>query len=185
MLADLIRSRRTIGAFTPTPIEPETVAALLETAVWTPNHRMTEPWRFIIVTGEGRALYADARRRMVIAASRAADKAERQLAGDRVFARFAAIPAYLLVVQQQAAKADVREEDYAACAALIQNFMLLAWEVGIGTAWKTFADEPPLRALFGLRDDEKVVGIVHIGYPAETPTSTRAPLAERITFMTG
>jgi nitroreductase len=182
-LANLIRTRRTIGAFTDQPLAAETILSLLETAVWTPNHRMTEPWRFIVITGDGRLAYADIRRQMVIETSKAADEAERQKAGDGTFNKFAAIPAYLVVVQKQAADPEICEEDYAACSALIQNFMLLAWEAGIGTAWKTFKNDARLRALFQLSADEKVVGIVHIGYPAETPTSTRQPLAGRITLI--
>jgi nitroreductase len=182
-LADLIRTRRTIGAFTDQPMAAETISALLETAVWTPNHRMTEPWRFIIVTGDGRSAYANVRRQMVIETSKSADEAERQKAGDGTFDKFAAIPAYLLVIHKQAADPEICEEDYAACAALIQNFMLLAWEQRIGTAWKTFKNDARLRALFQLTADEKVVGIIHIGYPAETPTSARQPLNGRVTLI--
>lgn len=182
-LKDLIRTRRTIGAFTPQPVDPAQISALLETAIWTPNHRLTEPWRFVIITGEGVTAYANIRRAMVVESSRSADESERQKAGDGTYAKFAAIPAYLVVIQKLAADPEIREEDYAACAALIQNFLLLAWEKGIGTAWKTFKNDPRLRALIGLSEDEKVVGIIHIGYPDESPTCERSPIHERITII--
>jgi nitroreductase len=183
-LAALIRARRTVGAFRDEAVDPELIADLLDTAVWTPNHRLTQPWRFVVLTGAGVERYAAVRREMVIAASKADDEAERQDMGDRVYAKFASIPAYLLVIQKEAAKADVREEDYAACAALIQNFLLLAWERGIGTAWKTFKNDARLRALFALADDEKVVGIIHIGYPAdEHGERARVPARDRISHI--
>jgi nitroreductase len=120
---------------------------------------------------------------MVVESSKSADESERQKAGDGTYAKFAAIPAYLVVIQKLAADPEIRDEDYAACAALIQNFMLLAWDQGIGTAWKTFKNDPRLRALAGLGEDEKVVGIIHIGYPDESPTSARSPINERITII--
>ncbi|NJO82435.1 MAG: nitroreductase [Blastochloris sp.] len=182
-LKDLILTRRTIGVFTDQPISADTVIDLLNTAVWTPNHRLTEPWRFVIMTGDGRHAYASIRREIAIESSKSLDAGDRQKAGDGTFTKFAAIPAYLVVIQKQSVNAEICEEDYAACAALIQNFMLLAWEQGIGTAWKTFKNDPRLRALFNLTADEKVVGIVHIGYPAEAPASQRQSLDGRITVL--
>jgi nitroreductase len=180
LIADLIRSRRTIGAFLDEPIAPEMIIDWLNAAVWTPNHHMTEPWRFIILVGEATSQYADIRRHMAIEKSKSNDAQERQQAGDGTYAKFAAIPAYLIVVQKLAPDEETRDEDFAACAALIQNFMLLAWGDGVGTAWKTFKNDPRLRALFELKDDEKVVGIVHIGYPAENPVSRRSSLEARV-----
>jgi nitroreductase len=60
-LAELIRTRRTVGAFTAQPIPADLIMTLLETAVWAPNHRLTEPWRFVMMTGAGCSAYAEVR----------------------------------------------------------------------------------------------------------------------------
>jgi nitroreductase len=182
-IAAIIRERRTIGSFSDRPVSPDQIVSLLETAVWAPNHRMTEPWRFVIVTAQGVIRYAEIRAAMAQDASRSADEADRQRAYDGTLAKFAAIPAYLLVIQKQVADDEIRMEDYAACSALIQNFMLLAWEAGLGTAWKTFKDDPRLRSMFALAGDERVVGIVHVGYANESPQSQRSPLESRISMI--
>src|SRR2546430_6856614 len=44
-----IRSRRTIKAFEPRPLERETLTELLELARWAPNHHLTNPWRFRVL----------------------------------------------------------------------------------------------------------------------------------------
>lgn len=44
-----IYRRRTVWQFRAAPIPREAVELLLEAAVWAPNHRMTEPWRFFIL----------------------------------------------------------------------------------------------------------------------------------------
>lgn len=182
-LADLIRSRRSIGTFLDKPLPDGLIEELLETAVWAPNHHLTEPWRFILVTGEGRLGYAAIRRDMAVQASKASDPEIRRKAGEGAFQKFAAIPAYLIVAMRQADNPETCEEDYAACCCLIQNFMLLAWERGLGTSWKTFKEHAHLRAFLGLEPDEKVVGVIHLGYPAEVRTSRRQPARNRLTYI--
>ncbi len=185
-IADIIRSRRSIGAFTSETIPPGLVESLLETAVYAPNHRLTEPWRFIFITDEGRERYAEIRRDMVLEGMTSAGDAERGQAAEGTFQKFATIPFYLLVVQKRHANPEIDEEDYAACCCVVQNFLLLAEARGLGTCWKTFKNHPRLREFVGLAADEKVVGIIHLGYPAEAPsTPARRSPAQRLTVITG
>jgi nitroreductase len=182
-LTDLIKTRRSIGAFTDQPIPEELVEELLEVAVWAPNHHLTEPWRFIYITREGRHKYAAIRRDMAMEFSKPISEEDRRKAGEGAYTKFVNIPAYLVVAMREDPDPEVREEDFAACAVLIQNFMLLAWERGLGTSWKTFKNDPRLRTLLGLEPNEKVVGVVHLGYPAEIGTSQRKPARHRITYV--
>lgn len=181
-LAELIRTRRTIGAFTDQPIPEGLIESLLDTAVWTPNHRLTEPWRFIYLTGAGCAGYATVRGEMAIGNAATPEMVAAKAA---IFQKFSTIPGILVVAVRVNSNLEIAEEDYAACSALIQNFLLLAWDQGLGTAWKTFKNHPLLRAFLGLEDDEKVVGVIHMGYPAESPVSQRQPIHQRITYLRG
>lgn len=183
-LAEIIRARRSVGAFTDAPVAEALVRELLETAVWVPNHRLTEPWRFVFLTGEGARRYASIRRDMAQDTSPDQSEAARQQAGEGVYRKFASVPAYLAVIVREHANPEVREEDYAACCCLVQNFLLLAWERGLGTSWKTFKRDPRLRALLNLADDEKVVGWLHLGYPADTEQPRRrAPVHARFSVI--
>ena len=51
LLDDAIRQRRSHKVFTGAPVADATIAELLELAVWAPNHKYTEPWRFSVVRG--------------------------------------------------------------------------------------------------------------------------------------
>ncbi len=51
-LRDIIRSRRSIRKFKQGPVPAEVILDMLETAKYAPNHRVTEPWRFIYVSSE-------------------------------------------------------------------------------------------------------------------------------------
>ncbi len=59
-LAHTIRNRRSIRSFKPETVPSEVILEMLETAVYAPNHRLTEPWRFIYAASEaGKAKLAD------------------------------------------------------------------------------------------------------------------------------
>ena len=53
-----IRSRYSVRQFSERPVTREEIEALLELAVQAPNHRMTEPWRFVVVGTEGKRALA-------------------------------------------------------------------------------------------------------------------------------
>jgi len=185
-LAELIRSRRSIGLFNDAPVSLELVRELLESAVFAPNHRLTEPWRFIILEGAGRERYAEIRRDMVLDFMKGQSDAERQQAADGTYRKFMNVPLYLFVVMRKQANAELDAEDYAACCCVIQNFLLLAWARGLGTTWKTFKNDVRLREYLKLGENERVVGVVHVGYSAEEErVGQRKPAAERITVFDG
>jgi nitroreductase len=174
-LATLIRSRRTITNFSGEPIPDGLVEELLETAVYAPNHRLTEPWRFLYLRGNGVLGYAEARKTMAIQALQTDDPALIEKVGEAAYRKFASVPGILIISMMPNSDLEIREEDYAACAALTQNLLLLAWERGLGSAWKTFKDAPLLRRYLGLAEQEKVVSVVHLGYPANQPAGQRKP----------
>ncbi|MGQ9907811.1 MAG: nitroreductase family protein [Candidatus Flexifilum sp.] len=181
-LAELIRSRRTHSKFQPDPaITPDRILDLLETAVYAPNYHLTQPWRFVMLTGEGRLTYAEARRQLAYANSRSSDEAIRQQEGDAAFKKFSAVPIFLAVIMNQSEDPVERDEDYAATAAVIQNFLLLATEQGIATGWKSYKPHPLTNALLGLTERETVVGVIHIGAAViDEPLKPRISPRERL-----
>jgi nitroreductase len=56
---EAIQRRTSVRRFRPDPVARDTIARLLECAVRAPNHKLTEPWRFAVLTGEARARFAD------------------------------------------------------------------------------------------------------------------------------
>ena len=183
MLPELIRTRRSISTFLDKPIPDGLIEGLLEIAVWAPNHHLTEPWRFILLTGNAPKRYAEIRRDMAVEGAKTADAEKLHQIAEGTYNKFAIVPVYLVVAMKQNTDPEVCEEDYAACCCLVQNFMLLAWEQGLGTTWKTLKKDTRLRTFLGLTLDEKAVSIVQIGFPAEVATSSRHPASERLTYI--
>ena len=54
--AELIRARRTnLRIDRAKPVDPNLIRQLCELATWAPNHKLTQPWRFAVLSGDARA----------------------------------------------------------------------------------------------------------------------------------
>ena len=54
LVDNAIRSRHSVRAFLPTPVEPETIKDILEVASRAPSGTNTQPWKVYVVTGKKR-----------------------------------------------------------------------------------------------------------------------------------
>jgi nitroreductase len=142
---------------------------------------MTQPWRFIILTNSSKEQYAQLKKKMDYDEMFEADESVREKHADLTYQKIHQIPLILMVVIEQNEDLEIAEEDYGACVCVIDNFMLIAWDKGIGTAWKTFKGNDELRQFLGLHDEERVVGVIYTGYPESIPDpKPRASLENRI-----
>lgn len=51
---EALRTRRSIGRVKDREVPKELIEKIIEAATWAPNHVKTEPWRFFVLTGDGR-----------------------------------------------------------------------------------------------------------------------------------
>ncbi|SFC87847.1 Nitroreductase [Bacillus sp. OV322] len=183
-LKEIIKDRRSIKVFKEQPVSADLIQELLRTAVWVPNHKMTQPWRFILVQGESKKKLAEASRTFNAAKER--DPEKKNEAGQRAYDKLKNVPMFLIVVMKEDPNISMREEDYAATSCLIHNFSLLAWEQGIGMIWETYGmiHSHEFRNAAGVAPGERIVGSLHIGYPEKIPSPReRKPLEELLTIL--
>ena len=57
---DAIYTRTSIGKVKPDPLPREVIEKLLSAAVQAPNHYRVYPWRFVVLTGDGRKRLGEA-----------------------------------------------------------------------------------------------------------------------------
>lgn len=174
-ILSLIRSRRSQKTFTSRPVAQEEIKTLLEGAVLAPNHKMTEPWGFAVLGRLSKRKYGE-----IKAASKADGLRE------KVAAETAAIPAVIVVTQKLSTDPVRIKEDYAAIYMGIQNMLLLATSLGLGSKVHTggIMDELPMRELIGAAEDERIVAILHVGEPAEEmKAKPRTPIAEKTKWL--
>ena len=187
-----IVDRRTVKQFEARAVPRDLMAHLIQLAVWAPNHRMTEPWRFYVLDGASRArlgaVAADITREKLLGSGADASAAERK--AQDAAAGWANVPALLYVTMVMDPRPDVDLENYGAVCCAIQNLSLAAHAHGLGTSWSSgaVADAPALRELVGAGNNECMVGLLRIGYPdpkATPPVSQRTSGATRTTWLDG
>jgi nitroreductase len=144
---EAIRSRRTLKAYRDEPVSREVVSELLDLAVLAPNHHETEPWRFWVVGPKTLNAMTEA-------------------TGDRKLLRSRTA---VVVGVKQDRDAQVAEEDYAATACAIENFMLAARGRGLASFWRTpgVLSRPAVAKILDVPRKVRLIGVVHVGWPGE------------------
>ncbi len=158
-----IRTRRDMEAFAEECPPRDVVTRIIEAATWAPNHRLTEPWRFYVVAGDRREAMCDALAGW-LAASGEPEGVQRSARGKIMRA-----PMTIFVSQAgggEGASEEREAEDYAACAAAIQNLLLAAHEEGLAAHYSTgrVIEYEKTREYLGLAPGDRVVAMINLGY---------------------
>ena len=177
-LYDLILSRRSVGRVLPDRPPRELIERLLDAACSAPNHHLTQPWRFVVVTGDarervGQKLEAALRRQLPETQSA---PSVALLAKER--AKLLRAPVVLvLAVRPSDDPRVVPAEDVQAGAAAAQNVLLAAQSLGLGAMWRTghTVHDPEVKRELGLAPDDEVVGFIYLGYPDPTQPPPARP----------
>jgi nitroreductase len=162
-----IRTRRTHKAYAPEPVDRALLEELLELARWAPNHNLTNPWRFRVVGPRSLERLKEA------AGPESAGKLDR---------------APTLVVCSCALSGDPvqDEEDLHAAGVAAYIVLLAAHDRGLAGYWRTpeVLRTPEGRAAVSIPDDERFVGLLHLGKPVqEQRVPNRTPPEQFIEFL--
>ena len=166
-LEDAIRGRRTHKAYDPEPVDRATLEALFELARWAPNHELTNPWRF-------RVLGPRSLERL------------KEAAGAEGAAKLDRAPTLVVASVVEAEDPVEREEDHAAAAVATYIVLLGAHARGLAGYWRTpdVLRRPEGRAAVGLGDDERLIGLIHIGHPRqEKPPPERLGTGDYASYL--
>lgn len=168
-LAERMRSRRTVKQFLQQPVSRRLVLDAIEVARWAPNHHVTEPWHFYLLGPK--AIAASVELTRIVVTERKDAKIGNFKAEDA-----AKRPGWMVVTCKRSDSELTQQEDYAAVACALQNFMLYLSEAGVATKWATgpiTRDERFYELLDIDSDEEMIVGLIWYGYPKITPTQQR------------
>ena len=180
---ETIHQRHSVGKVRQEPVSRELIEKLLDAAVQAPNHYKVRPWRFFVLTGNGRNRLGD-----VMAASqhdRQPDLPPEAL--DKTRALPLRAPVVIAVGVDKPSEPKVLEiENISAASAASQNILLAAQAEGLGAQWRTgeWARDPNVKKFFGLAEDQHIVGFIYIGYPEFAAESASRPgFEDRTTWI--
>jgi nitroreductase len=161
--SDLVRARRThMRVDQEREVPAELVERLCELGTWAPNHKKTWPWKFALVTGEGRHRLGEAFVVDMIARD-FGDEAKRI----KTLTKYARTPAVLVVGCAPHPNPSLHDENRDAVAAAVQNILLGATAAGLASFWSTapLIDSAEALELCGFAEGDRIVAIVYLGWP--------------------
>ena len=183
-LFEAIHGRTTISKVKPDALDRELIENLLSAGAQAPNHHKVRPWRFVVLTGDGRKKLGD-----VMAASFADRNPGAPTEGlDKTRGLPLRAPVVIAVGADKPApdSKTIEVENISAASAACQNILLAAHALGLGAIWRTgeWARDAKVKEFLGFAADQHIVGFIYIGHPDVTPEPyTRIGFEDRVTWV--
>ena len=164
-LFEIIKNRRSVRAYKKQDLPQGTIEKLLDAARWAPSAGNVQPWEFVVTFSP------DLKSDLAEAAYGQKDVEE--------------APAAIVVCADE----KRAEESYGergktlyCCqdtAAAVQNILLSAYSLGLGSCWVGAFKEEEVRKVIKAPKNMRPVALILVGYPDEKPAArARRPLSE-------
>ena len=189
---DVIKQRRSIRKYKPTPVTSDILRELIVTASYAPSAHNAQPWRFIAITEQQQKEELAVAMGQVWLKELEGEHVPKKLRSKTVNAsvtRFASAPALVLcclTMEEMDKYPDLErqksERDLAiqSLAAAIQNLLLAAYAKGLATCWycaPLFCKEAVRKAL-RIPDYVEPHALITVGYAAESREASRRSVDE-------
>jgi nitroreductase len=142
---DVLFRRRSIRNYTARPVEREKVVQLLQAAMAAPTALNIQPWEFIVIDGD------------------TFDRVRRSIPRGGGYNAPMAI-----VVASYGDWIPWKDDGLLDCAAAIENLLIAAPALGLGTVWVGGFDAATLRGILDMPDNVRPIAVIYVGYPAES-----------------
>lgn len=187
-LNNVIQKRRSVfvDQFSGEKVDDAIVEQLLENANWAPTHKFTEPWRFVIFTGEGLKKLASLQAEFYKKVT-SADGSFKEERYQNLLKKPVKSSHIIAIGMKRDSNKSVPEiEEIGAVFCAIQNIYLSTTAYGVGgylsTGGITYFEGA--QALFGWGPEDKLIGFFHVGIPKTVPPGrSRKPLKEKMVWI--
>ncbi|HIH31783.1 TPA: nitroreductase family protein [Candidatus Woesearchaeota archaeon] len=166
---EAINRRRSIRRYLERPVEFEKITTIIDAGRKAPSAGNLQDWCFIIVSEKSFI---------------------QQVAGFSVEQYWIQTAPLLIVVCAMPEKHEMyyglrgkRLYNIQDCAAAIENILIAATDLGLGSCWIGSFEEDKLRALLSIPPDVRPQAVISLGYPDETPNDRSLVPVENITFF--
>lgn len=168
-IIELIKSRRNIKDFLPKFVSWEKISLILDAGRHAPSCGNIQNWKFIVVIEPGL----------------------KQQIAEATYGQYEIISAGVLIII--CAEPDKAERYYSLrgerlysvqnCAAAIENMLLEAHSLGLGSRWIGGFDEEVVKSLLSIPEEIRPQAIIAFGYPKEIPDKPPKYPLENIVYF--
>lgn len=175
-LYKVMRGRRDVRRFQPTPVPDAALRRILEMAHLAPSVGFMQPWNFILLTDlelrrRVKTIFEEVNAREQ---ERIEDAGRKELYGRLTLEGILEAPLNLVVTCDQRrdgpfvlGRAPMPQTDLFSTCLAIQNLWLAARAEGVGVGWVSILDRPAVEQLLGLPAGVQLVAYLCVGYPVE------------------
>ena len=184
----LIRNRRSVFPkdYTGEKVDDAIVQQMLENANWAPNHKLTEPWRFVVFTGKGLQALADFQSECYKRVTTADGSFKEERYQNLKTKPFESSHIISVGMKRDERKSLPEWEELGAVFCAVENMYLTATAYNIGCYLSTggITNFKEAKEFFGLGDDDRLLGFMHIGIPkGPLHEMKRKPIAEKVKWV--
>lgn len=183
----IIRSRKSIYAdsYIGGSLPEVVLNEILTNATWAPTHKMTEPWRFIVLTDSQLEKYGEYMVTYYKHLYEELSDADKRTAKYNYLKGYPLKAACLIgVILSKSTKVTIPEwEEVAAVSCAVQNMALSATSFELGSYWDSSGAAVEYVKSFGLEANEQSLGLFFIGYPdasALSVTKRRTTIEKKV-----
>ena len=158
-LNEVIKNRKTVypKEFTGNEIPYETVTDILESALYAPTHRRTEPWFFRVYRNESKEKLCEL-------INKIDDKKYPKIKLNKFIDKVNLSDTVVAVFMKRDKKESVPEwEEIAAVAMSVQNMWLTSYVNNVGSYWSTPSFKDEYAKLLNIDKNEKSLGFFFMG----------------------
>lgn len=164
-LLEIIKNRRSIRVFKKQAVTQDITEKLLEAARWAPSAGNVQPWTFVVVSSQ------KMKRNLSMAAFGQKNLEEASVV-------------FVVCADEKLAEQSYAERGKSLfciqdTAAAIQNILLTAYSLGLGSCWIGAFKEDEIRKAIKAPKEMRPIALIPVGYPNEAPAArSRRPVSE-------
>ncbi len=153
-IRNAVTKRRSIRQYTNVIPKEEQIQQILEAAIWAPSGLNNQPWKFKVVKSDNR---------------------KKEMARFTKYGDIINDAPVIICVFLDNRAAYNRDKDIMAIGACIQNMLLQAYEIGLGTCWlgEILNRKKEVQKYLGTDPEHELMAIVTLGYANEKISAGR------------
>ncbi|MBU5592272.1 nitroreductase [Clostridium sp. MSJ-4] len=165
---EAIKTRRSVGKVKDEEVPRDLIERIIEAGTFAPNRYLTEPWRFFVISGDGRRALSKVMEEIAIDSCIDPHNEEGKKKIEKQKNKPFRAPVIIAVAAEVTEnKKVIRLEELGATYAAIENMLIAAHSLGLASFWKTgkACYSPKMKEFFGLQEKDEVLAFIYLGYP--------------------